>query len=389
MSRRRPPWLCLLWTSLVAGCPDEGSVADGGGSAGASATSSTGPAPPTTTDGPAETAPNPESTSGISGTSTPTSTFTGEQATSTGAADTGGEAWSSSGGLPLGPCGNAQIDHGEDCDDGHGNNSNTGACTEECKTNICGDGKIWDGHEECDYHYGNNNMTYGGCTTECKWGPRCGDNEIQGPEECDNGAANGTSKVEPPNSVPCDAVCHYNARIVFLSSSLYRGGDLGGVEGAHLKCQNLAKWAGLDNSVNFKAWLSDGQHSPAKDFAHDPPLPYVMRNGVLVAADWKDLTLNGPSAGIICTEQKKGDAYVTIPDVGVWTGTTASGNVLDAQNHCESWTNSTFNAGSRRGLSGGVEQEGVVFETWRAERQWTSLKTAECDYEYRIYCFEQ
>jgi hypothetical protein len=54
----------------------------------------------------------------------------------------------------------------------------------------------------------------------------------------------------------------------FLSSIAYKGGEIGGVEGAHTKCKILAEKAGYDNSANFMAWLSDAVHSPADDFLH-------------------------------------------------------------------------------------------------------------------------
>jgi hypothetical protein len=83
---------------------------------------------------------------------------------------------------------------------------------------------------------------------------------VHPPEECDLGEDNGTGEF-PAGSVQCDG-CRFHARIAFLSSAAYKGGDLGGVEGADLKCQYLANQAGLDNGKVFdpmatcKTWSS-------------------------------------------------------------------------------------------------------------------------------------
>jgi hypothetical protein len=390
MLHHRPPWLCLLWTPLAVACNDDTGASDSAGYSGTSSSSSTGPPLPTTTDSIAETTPNTGSTSGISGSGDPTSTATGasEPTTSTGETETAGDS-----AHPPTPCGNAELDRGEDCDLGHGVNSQTGACTLLCKDAICGDGLVWTGHEECDNGPKNNDAIYDGCTTQCKRGPHC-DDMVQDPEECDNGDANGTEAF-PPNSVPCDIGCRFKARLVFISSAVYKGGDLGGVDGADLKCQNLAKQAKLDNAIGFKAWLSDAQHSPNKDFKHGPEtngLPYVRRDGWLVAKDWTDLILNGPVVGIIRTEQKEVQPNMPVTlltNVGVWTGTTAIGNFIGGDNDCNSWTNSSSKAKGHRGLSGVDPQQEQALDQWYTDRQWTNYLTFSCDVERRIYCFEQ
>ena len=77
---------------------------------------------------------------------------------------------------------------GEECDDG--NTVDTDDCTNSCKTPVCGDGIIWDGHEECD---GVNDGSYGNCATDClALANHCGDGTITDSEICDDGTDNGS-----------------------------------------------------------------------------------------------------------------------------------------------------------------------------------------------------
>ncbi|MFH1434449.1 MAG: hypothetical protein ABIJ56_01915 [Pseudomonadota bacterium] len=49
---------------------------------------------------------------------------------------------------PLPRCGDGNVDEGEECDDG--NLTSTDACTPLCRHAECGDGFVWEGHEDCD-----------------------------------------------------------------------------------------------------------------------------------------------------------------------------------------------------------------------------------------------
>jgi len=279
------------------------------------------------------------------------------------------------------------LDPGEECDPGYAELSNSGACTISCQLAKCGDSLVQAGKEACDSGPNNNDDLYGGCTSKCQFGPRCNDGKIQGPEECDLGDGNGSGEI-PLNGVACDGGCRFEARLVFLSSLSYKGGDLGGVEGAHIKCQNLAKQAKLDNAAKFMAWISDAQHSPFQDFVHGPQtegIPYVRPDGVRVADDWDALVLNGPSEGITVTET--GEVLLA---EWVWTGTVPSGKVLDPSAHCQAWTSSSVQVKSRVGSSGlAKEKYPQAWAQWVAERQWTNLVSRTCDNAYRLYCFEQ
>lgn len=287
---------------------------------------------------------------------------------------------------PLPTCGDGIVDPGEQCDQGSFLNSDSGACTVQCELAKCGDSLVWVGEEDCDNGPDNNDDLYGGCTTQCKFGARCNDGTIQAPEECDLGDDNGTD-MHAPDGVPCSNGCRYHARLAFLTSAAYKGGELGGVEGAHLKCQILAKQAKFDNAAGFMAWLSDAQHSPFLDFDHGPGtanLAYVLPNGVRLADDWDDLVSYGPNNGIAVTETGE-----VLLNKYVWTGTAPSGKVFDPAATCTSWSSSSAVDNSRVGLSGVPELPADAWKQWDAERQWTNFASAGCHLPGRLYCIEQ
>lgn len=82
-------------------------------------------------------------------------------------------------------CGDGQVQAGEECDDG--NQTNTDACTTQCKNARCGDTWVQYPAEECD---DGNQIAADGCTNACKT-PSCGDGVVQPlswqPEQCDDG----------------------------------------------------------------------------------------------------------------------------------------------------------------------------------------------------------
>jgi hypothetical protein len=372
------PCTWLAWLPLVLACSQAGDVPAGDVDR-ATNTSTTGTGEPPTTSTPTTSATTTTASSTTTG-----STSTGDGSTSTNDPSTSTDAASSTGDAPLLGCGNGELDPGEECDLGLVENSDFGACTVACKNAKCGDGLLHIGKEVCDNGASNNNTLYGGCMQSCQLGPRCNDGKIQGPEECDLGDDNGSGEFSS-DGVPCDDGCRFAARLVFLSSVAYKAGELGGVEGAHTKCQLLAEKAGYDNSENFTAWLSDALHSPAKDFLHTPGLPFVRPDGVRIADDWSDLVKNGPHEGIAVTET--GELSL---DVRVWTGTTASGNLLDPAAHCKAWTSLSPEDQSRVGRSGlDKAAQPQAWTQWHDNRHWTNFANFSCDYQWRIYCFEQ
>lgn len=99
---------------------------------------------------------------------------------------------------PSGACGNGKIEGAEECDDGSGN-SDTGACLTSCRKNVCNDGFVRTGVEQCDNGAANGvrctpsygltcNYCKNDCSIETVSGAFCGDKTIQAPpESCDPG----------------------------------------------------------------------------------------------------------------------------------------------------------------------------------------------------------
>lgn len=308
-------------------------------------------------------------------------TTSGESTTSTGTTGPGDTSSASTALTPF--CGDSMQDPGEECDYGR-NNSDIGSCTLACKHATCGDSLVWDGVEQCDLGPANA-KEYGGCTPSCELAARCGDGNLDlGYEECDQGDLNGSGE-EVDGNAACSATCRWQGRLVFLSSATYPG-DLGGLSGADLKCQALATSAGLADPHTFRAWLSDGVHSPLTRFTELDLIgaPYILLNGRIVAGTSVELIDLGPRTGISITEtgQQVFNAYV-------WTNTTAFGETFSPTDHCKSWTSSSDLPPARLGYNALVLEQGPNFETWKNERYWTSAFGQACDLFNRLYCFEQ
>lgn len=132
-------------------------------------------------------------------------------------------------------CGDFVVDTPlEECDLAQYNKPND-VCTPECKIATCGDGYVLDPDEACD----------GGehCTAECTFST-CGDGVVDPWEWCEK------TRADDPE---CSDLCTDARKIVFITSTHYQGGALGGLAGADEKCQTHAEAGGLSGS--FRAWL--------------------------------------------------------------------------------------------------------------------------------------
>ena len=119
---------------------------------------------------------------------------------------------------------------------------------------------------------------------------------------------------------------------IFVSSRLYYG-RLGGLAGADMTCQYLARAAGL--SGIYKAWLSNGNTSAASRLI-PATVPYTLVNGTTVARNWDDLTDGTLLAPITITET--GASISGAPYV--WTNTKPDGTIAssDIGSTCKNWS---------------------------------------------------
>ncbi len=142
-----------------------------------------------------------------------------------------GTGWS--GCVAKGICGDGVQDSGEECDNGK-DNGDTKACTTSCKKNICGDGKVNIGVEECDAGADNGKVTCSAdynssclsCSTSCKFlasaGGYCGNGIKEGPEQCDGNQPAGTfCSSGAKKGQPCasDAECGAGAKCLSVIHS--------------------------------------------------------------------------------------------------------------------------------------------------------------------------
>lgn len=330
----------------------------------------------------ATTSTDPPSTGGPTGDPTPTDGAPDAGGTTGSTGDGGGDTTETVGtGGDVAGCGDGVVGPDEQCDDGLAENTVSGECLPDCVLASCGDGFLQEGVEQCDLG-GGNSHDFGGCVPgTCHWGPNCGDGVVTpGHELCDPGAP-----VDPSMEVvPCTPTCRFAGRVAFLSSEVYPG-DLDGVAGADLKCQLLAKPFDPLRFHTYRAWLSGGESEPAATFLHGPEFadaPYVLLNGVEVAASFEDLVANGPTVGITIT-----DTYQAVSEAFVWTHTNHAGEAIPDAQDCEQWTSAAFDAVAMVGVNA-LAGNSPDAQTWADERWWTRYDEKKCYGDRHLYCFE-
>ena len=163
------------------------------------------------------------------------------------------------------------------------------------------------------------------------------------------------------------ASCVPTSKRIFVTSTGYTG-SLGGLAGGDAKCQQAADAARLGGT--FRAWLSDGTTSASARLAHST-LPYVLVNGVQVAASWTDL-VDGTLAHAIDLDENGAN----VGDREVWTGTYTNGNTYYP--HCSGWSDGTTAADGWVGLAS------------RTDSSWSQIYPQHCERTNpSLYCFEQ
>jgi len=159
-------------------------------------------------------------------------------------------------------------------------------------------------------------------------------------------------------------------RLVFTTAAAFDG-DLGGLSGAILKCQDAANAVPTLAGRTFVPWLSTTNNSPAADFARDGE--FVQVNGAVVANSWADLTDGTTNVPLNVTETggRPSARYA-------FTGTATDGT-LTASSNCADWTS-----------NGGLE-----FRFGHVDVAAAALWTLDpgngnnCIQQYHLYCFER
>jgi len=162
-------------------------------------------------------------------------------------------------------------------------------------------------------------------------------------------------------------------KTVFVTDGTYVG-NLGWLTGADAKCQAEADAAGLAGT--YKAWLSTSIEGPDTRFVKSTG-PYVLVNGMQVAASWTALT-----AGLLSNPINITPTGLVTPTDHTWTNTLTSGlpwnfDMDPLSDTCDEWTS------AEGGLTG---FGGFTYETDR----WSSgFGYASCELPKALYCFQQ
>lgn len=193
-------------------------------------------------------------------------------------------------------------------------------------------------------------------------------------QTCVNGQCTGCETCQPGEACVNDVCvgCGQGGDCTVFATSTRHRGDLGGLTGADAICQQRAGAAGL--SGNYMAWLSTATESPVTRFTRNPGR-YVRTDGLPIAANWAALV-----SGIILTNLDRTETGQFVEDDReAWTNTDENGfpyhtipNLI-----CSEWSSA----------SSGVS--GRVGETDQVDADWTSSHSDGCDYQWRLYCFQQ
>lgn len=199
----------------------------------------------------------------------------------------------------------------------------------------------------------------------------CVNRDCPSPSTCDDGQCLITTG--PPG-------CALGFCSVFVTSTVFDGGEIGGLTGADDKCQVAALGAGL--SGRFKAWLSAGNQTPATRFAAGTG-PWRLRPNdadgndlpPVVATNLTDLvTCSGNCLQHAIDRTQTGEIVSGFN--AVWTATFADGTA--SSQTCAGWTSST----------GG--DFGFLGDASKADAEWTNAaRSFGCNIKSALYCFEQ
>jgi hypothetical protein len=203
----------------------------------------------------------------------------------------------------------------------------------------------------------------------------------QGPQECDPAAV--VSVNQEGKWQQCINLGRLNlwlglARFVFVTSQTFDG-DLGGLDGADMKCQSVADAANLPGS--YQAWIGQAGETFIR-FAHST-VPYILPSGQIVAKDWNDLTRAKTALANPINVDERGNIIndhffvwtnlgANVGEVGPIGAPPAPLNPAD----CNNWSSDQGSDFGWVGYSRGTDST------------WTQLGIIDCKMRARLYCFE-
>jgi hypothetical protein len=287
---------------------------------------------------------------------------------------------------------------GMPCSNNHATPHCTGAfcdsmCTQgylDCNGDLRGDGCEVDPATDAD--------NCGGCAMACPMlhvpVPTCGNGMCNGVcevgwSDCNNNKRSDGCEIntanDPMHCGTCNTVCGSGVcvggdcvRRIFVTSTVYTGGAIGGVAGADTICQTLATAALLTG--NYKAWLSDMQTHATNRVSH-PLAGYQLVNGTRVANSYNGFISGALLHPINLNEKGVAAALATGNCVTpmtpfAWTNTTPKG--LRNGMSCQNWS-SALNT-----------DDGAGGSPLAMDATWTNLGCAStCDLNGSLYCLEQ
>lgn len=173
-------------------------------------------------------------------------------------------------------------------------------------------------------------------------------------------------------------------KIVFVTSETYTG-NLGGLQGADAKCQQLAINAGLPGL--YMAWLSDNFASPSTRF-NKAAINYTLVNGAVIANSWGDLIDPFDLYYAIQIDENGNILAGEYPLTTVWTGTDTDGtpypHLTSKSDCCHNWEEFCYQWTQEL-----PSVEATFGQYNSTSLLWTAPGTDPCNEEKHLYCFQQ
>jgi hypothetical protein len=176
-------------------------------------------------------------------------------------------------------------------------------------------------------------------------------------------------------------------KTVFVTSQSYSS-NLGGIEGAVLKCNERARAAGL---IGFYwPWLATTSGQNPAALMIQATVPYVRTDGAVVASNWADL-IDGVLTNLIDRDEFGNDLSGTsLFGSAVWSNVKLDGTTLMVSSDlsCENWTLGTADINIARGMVGLFVAAEEGFWTASQVNSPQGFDFAPCAFA-RLYCFQQ